>query len=399
MALLEVKGLVKIYGRRRVVDGVDFEVSAGEVVGLLGPNGAGKTTSFRMTTGQISPYAGKVLFNGNAVTRLPMYRRARLGMGYLSQETSVFRKLTVEQNILAILEILPKARSLGRRLTRAERWQRTNTVLEQFGLTHVRKNNAARLSGGEKRRLEIARCLVCEPLLILLDEPFTGIDPITIADIRQIVLQLRNQGIGILLTDHNVREALKITDRSYLIKGGKVRTHGSPRQILHDPIAINEYLGQHFHDDILDGPPPRDATPAAAENIAPIAPAPPPARPAAAAPARAPASKAPPAEPRPARPEPRRLPTVKAEDVLALVEGLKGSHREEAADYLLRLGESAIPGLLAALERRDVELRRQAHEVLQVLCKTPIAFDPYAPEAMRRQQLAALRQRWERKAS
>src|SRR5437588_2069667 len=177
-----------------------------------------------------------------------MYKHARLGMGYLSQETSVFRKLTVEQNILAILELTPALRSLGRKPTRQERWDRTEAVLAQFGLTRVRKNLAARLSGGEKRRLEIARCLVCEPLLILLDEPFTGIDPKTIADIQQIVRDLRNQGIGMLLTDHNVREALKITDRSYLLKDGTVRTHGSPEEIVNDPIAINEYLGKTFND-------------------------------------------------------------------------------------------------------------------------------------------------------
>src|SRR5919199_514148 len=156
MAILEVRGLVKYYGRRKVVDGVNFDVDIGEVVGLLGPNGAGKTTSFRMTTGQITPNEGTVLFNGQDVTQLPMYRRARLGMGYLSQETSVFRKLTVEQNIVAILEAIPVCRSLGRRLTRAERHEKCDRVLEQFGLEHVRKNNAARLSGGEKRRLEIA---------------------------------------------------------------------------------------------------------------------------------------------------------------------------------------------------------------------------------------------------
>src|SRR5262249_7566648 len=204
MALLEVRGLVKNYGRRRVVDGVSFEVNGGEVVGLLGPNGAGKTTSFRMTTGQITPQAGQVFFNGHDVTQLPMYKRARLGMGYLSQETSVFRKLTVEQNILAILEIMPEMRTLNRRLTKAERHQRAERVLDRFGLVKVRYNPAARLSGGENRRLEIARCLVCDPLLILLDEPFTGIDPKTIGDIQQIVRELRAQGIGILLTDHNV---------------------------------------------------------------------------------------------------------------------------------------------------------------------------------------------------
>src|SRR5437667_1723043 len=249
MPLLEVRGLVKYYGRRKVVAGVDFEVEAGEVVGLLGPNGAGKTTSFRMTTGQITPNDGRVTFNGHDVTPLPMFRRARLGMGYLTQETSVFRKLTAEQNILAILEAMPSCRSLGRKLTSKERHQRTDEVLEQFGLTRVRKNNAARLSGGEKRRLEIARCLVCEPLLILLDEPFTGIDPKTIGDIQQIVRDLCKQGISILLTDHNVRETLKITERSYLIKDGKVRTHGTPQQIIHDPIAISEYLGNSFSDD------------------------------------------------------------------------------------------------------------------------------------------------------
>src|SRR5438128_5455696 len=273
MPILEVRGLVKYYGRRKVVDGVDFDVDAGEVVGLLGPNGAGKTTSFRMTTGQITPQGGEVQFNGQDVTHLPMYRRARLGMGYLSQETSVFRKLTVEQNILAILEAMPICRSLGRSLKRRERWQRTDAILERFGLNRVRKNNAARLSGGEKRRLEIARCLVCEPLLILLDEPFTGIDPKTIADIQEIVRDLRNQGIAILLTDHNVREALKITDRSYLIKDGTVRTRGTPLEIINDPIAIKEYLGTGFNDNTF-GEPAAAATQAEAHPEPGLAPAP-----------------------------------------------------------------------------------------------------------------------------
>src|SRR5262245_33697425 len=197
MPILQVRGLVKYYGRRKVVDQVDYDVDVGEVVGLLGPNGAGKTTSFRMTTGQISPNEGTVLFHGKDVSQLPMYMRARLGMGYLSQEKSVFRKLSVEQNILAVLEMQPFFRSLGRKLTRAERYEKMETVLAKFGLTHLKKNNAARLSGGECRRLEIARCLVCDPLLILMDEPFTGIDPQTIADIQQIIRDLRNQGIGI----------------------------------------------------------------------------------------------------------------------------------------------------------------------------------------------------------
>src|SRR5438132_9626439 len=192
MPLLEVRGLVKYFGRRRVVNGVSFEVNAGEVVGLLGPNGAGKTTSFRMATGQIAPNDGRVVFNGEDVTELPMYQRARRGMGYLSQEPSVFRKLSVEKNLLAILEALPKSRSLGRALTRSERWERTNSALARFKLEHVRGNTAARCSGGEKRRLEIARCLVCEPLLILLDEPFAAVDPITKEDLRHNIRDLAN---------------------------------------------------------------------------------------------------------------------------------------------------------------------------------------------------------------
>ena len=371
MPILEVRGLVKSYGRRRVVDGVSFDVEAGEVVGLLGPNGAGKTTSFRMTTGQITPEDGEVLFNGQDVSRLPMYKRARLGMGYLSQETSVFRKLTVEQNILAILEVMPFLRSLGRRLTHKERWEKTDAVLEQFGLTRVRKNIAARLSGGEKRRLEIARCLVCEPLLILLDEPFTGIDPITIADIRQIINDLRNQGIGMLLTDHNVREALKITDRSYLIKDGKVRTQGSPQQIIRDPIAINEYLGTGFNDDGLGGSPqpahvpqPRDEATRGAASAA----------------------------------EPAVHLVLEQEKIHRLIERLKAPDNAAASAELVQRGPAALPALLEALERRDVEMRRQAHQVVQAIVNGPIPFDPYAPEALRRQQLEQLRDVFTRKA-
>jgi lipopolysaccharide export system ATP-binding protein len=361
MAILEVRGLIKFYGRRKVVDGVDFDVDAGEVVGLLGPNGAGKTTSFRMTTGQITPNDGLVRFDGQDVTQLPMYRRARLGMGYLSQETSVFRKLTVEQNILAILEAMPVCRSLGRSLTRKERWERTDSVLEQFGLVRVRKNNAARLSGGEKRRLEIARCLVCEPLLILLDEPFTGIDPKTIADIQQIVLDLRRQGIGILLTDHNVREALKITSRSYLIKDGKVRTHGTPQQIIHDPIAISEYLGASFNDNSLTAPETTTAPEPAPEQAVHL--------------------------------------VLEQEKIHRLIERLKAPDHSSATADLQRHGLAAVPSLLEALERRDVELRRQAYQVLQSILKGPVLFDPYAPEAQRRQQITDLREKIDRKAS
>jgi lipopolysaccharide export system ATP-binding protein len=363
MPILEVHNLEKYYGRRKVVDGVSFEVNTGEVVGLLGPNGAGKTTSFRMTTGQLEGSGGKVWFNGEDVTSLKMYQRARRGMGYLPQETSVFRKLTVEQNILAILEALPVCRSLGRALKRHERWQRTDEILAHFGLSRLRKNNAARLSGGERRRLEIARCLVCEPMLILLDEPFTGIDPITIADIRQIVLDLRRQGIAVLLTDHNVREALKITDRSYLIKDGKVRTHGTPQQLIRDPIAISEYLGTSFSDDTL-GPGPATA----------------------------------PVAPPPAPPEQVVHLVLEQEKVHRLIERLKTSESAEAAGELIRLGSEAVPELLEALGRRDVELRRQAFAVLQQIAGGVAVFDPYAPEAQRRQQLADLREKLDRKA-
>ena len=359
MPILEVKGVMKYYGRRKVVDGVDFEVNVGEVVGLLGPNGAGKTTTFRMTTGQIAPYDGQVWFNGHDVTTLPMYLRARLGMGYLPQDPSVFRALTVEQNILAVLELVPHCRSLGRRMTRAERYQRTDEVLAQFGLNKVRKNSAARLSGGEKRRLEIARCLVCEPLLILLDEPFTGIDPKTIADIQQIVLDLRRQGIGILVTDHNVREALKITDRSYIIKDGKVQTQGTPQQIVHDSIAITEYLGSSFSDN----------------NIGPNN-------------AAAPAAKP---------PEQVVHLVLEQEKIHRLIEKLKTPEGAEAASGLIEYGHEALPALVEALARRDVEMRRLAFAVMQNITDGAV-FDPYAPEVQRRQQIADLRDRFERKA-
>ena len=360
MPILEVKGLVKYYRRRgKVVDGVCFDVEPGEVVGLLGPNGAGKTTSFRMATGQISPDDGIVFFNGEDVTGLEMYRRARLGMGYLSQETSVFRKLTVEQNILAILEAMPRNRILGRKLTRRERWDRTDRVLEQFGLLQVRKSVANRLSGGEKRRLEIARCLVCDPLLILLDEPFTGIDPPTITDIRHIVQDLRQQGIGILVTDHQAREILKITDRIYIIKDGKVVTHGTPQQIVQDPVAISEYLGTDF-DDGLFGAPGGQA----------------PARP----------------------PETVVSEVVEQEKIHRLIEVLKTADAATAARELVLRGQAALPALLEALERRDVELRRQVFEVLQQILGCSVSFDPYAPESLRRHQLLLLREHLERKA-
>jgi lipopolysaccharide export system ATP-binding protein len=361
MPILEAQGLVKFYGRRKVVDGVNYEVSLGEVVGLLGPNGAGKTTSFRMTTGQVTPNDGTVRFDDKDVTHLQMFQRARLGMGYLAQETSVFRKLTVEQNILAILEIMPSSRILKRRLTWAERHERTTKVLAKFGLSHLRKNNAARLSGGEKRRLEIARCLVCDPLLILLDEPFTGIDPQTIEDIQGIIRDLRKEGIGILITDHRVREILEVTDRSYLIKEGKVRCHGTPQELLNNPVARAEYFGNSFSAGAFVGgsiaPPPAPVAPPPAEVI--------------------------------------HL-AVEQDRVLQLIERLRGGDTQAVAELLER-GRLAVPALLEALERRDVELRRRAFEVLQRLLDGA-AFDPYAPEAQRRQQLAMLRERFERRA-
>src|SRR5438552_3312899 len=230
MAMLEARDLVKIYGRRRVVDGVSFEVDSGEIVGLLGPNGAGKTTSFRMTCGMIEADQGQVVLNGIDVTRWPMYRRAKEGgMGYLAQESSVFRKLTVEQNLLGVMELL--------NMDRATRRHRATELLEQFGIGKLKKSKAGTLSGGERRRLEIARCLVNDPEIILLDEPFTGIDTVTIESIQKIIRDLKARGISILITDHQVRETLQITDRSYVVVKGQVLVHGTPEQVINHPTA------------------------------------------------------------------------------------------------------------------------------------------------------------------
>ncbi len=237
MTTLEVKGLVKHYGRRRVVDGVSFSVRPGEIVGLLGPNGAGKTTSFRMVCGMIRPDAGSVLLGGQDVTRWPMYRRAREGgMGYLAQESSVFRKLTVEQNLLAVMELLG--------FDRPTRLRRCDELLEQFDIASLRRSLAMSLSGGERRRLEIARALVSNPKLILLDEPFTGIDPVTVASIQELIRRLRSVGISILITDHQVRETLQITDRSYVIRGGRVICDGPPQVVVAHPEARRYYFGE-----------------------------------------------------------------------------------------------------------------------------------------------------------
>ncbi len=238
MVMLEAKGLVKIYGRRRVVDGVNFQVGTGEIVGLLGPNGAGKTTSFRMTCGLVEPNAGRVMLNENDVTALPMYQRAQQGMGYLAQESSVFRKLSVENNLLGMMEMLG--------FDRKQRKHRCAELLEQFDITRLKKSRADSLSGGERRRLEIARCLVSNPKIILLDEPFTGIDPVTIISIQQIIRDLRERGISILITDHQVRETLQITNRSYVIRAGSVLCHGSPDEVLANPEARKYYFGDEM---------------------------------------------------------------------------------------------------------------------------------------------------------
>lgn len=237
MPLLQVTGLVKNFGRRRVVDGVDFIVDAGEIVGLLGPNGAGKTTSFRMTCGLVEPDAGRVELGGLDVTNWPMFLRARDGgMGYLAQEQSVFRKLTVEQNLLAVMEMLGMDRTTRRKLC--------EHLLDQFDIQRIRKSKAMYISGGEKRRLEIARSLISNPKIILLDEPFTGIDPVTINSIQKIIRRLRDDGIAILITDHRERETLAITDRSYVIRSGKVLCHGSAEEVLNNPDAKKYYFGE-----------------------------------------------------------------------------------------------------------------------------------------------------------
>lgn len=237
MPLLTAQGLVKTYGRRRVVDGVDFEVDRGEIVGLLGPNGAGKTTSFRITCGMIEPDAGQITLAGVDVTRWPMYRRARDGgMGYLAQEQSVFRKLTVEQNLTSVMELLGVDSRTRRR--------RAEELMEQFDIARIRKSQAMVISGGEKRRLEIARCLISHPKIILLDEPFTGIDPVTINSIQDIIRKLRDDdGIAILITDHRERETLAITDRSYVIRHGKVLCSGTADEVLNHPEARKYYFG------------------------------------------------------------------------------------------------------------------------------------------------------------
>ena len=254
MSLLEVRNLRKSYNRREVVCGVNFEVNPGEIVGLLGQNGAGKTTSFRMTIGMIPRDGGQIMLKGEDVGALPMYQRARRGMGYLSQEPSVFQRLSVEQNILAILETL--------HLDRSERKARLGTLLNRLSLTPLAKAKAFTLSGGERRRLEITRALVTNPKLILLDEPFSGVDPIAVNEIQEIILHLRETGIGILLTDHNVYDTLSVTDRSYIIAAGKIEALGTPKELLDNPRARELYLGDRLHEDHIKRDPSRKDAPA-----------------------------------------------------------------------------------------------------------------------------------------
>ncbi len=414
MPLLKATQLVKYYGSRKVVDGVSYDVNPGEVVGLLGPNGAGKTTSFRMTTGQINPNDGQVFFNGEEITHQPMFRRARLGMGYLSQEPSIFRKLTVEQNLMAILEALPKSRTLGRRLTKSERWERTEEALARFHLTEVRHNNSARCSGGEKRRLEIARCLVCEPLLILLDEPLAAVDPLTKEDIRHNIRDLANQGIGILLTDHDVREVLKIADRAYLIIGGRVVAHGTPEELKRNKIAIDGYLGDTFEDEGysrqnqsgngIRSKPKAYESPATIkprsfkvdipepEAIIPLSSVESPSFPSIALADRGTKQQT------PARStylgSTQQL--LDYEKMRRWVEQLQDRERMTTAwSELKSRGQDAVPVLIEALERRELDLRHLALRLLETITGEKLNFQSDAAEDVRLRQIAQLRAKFD----
>ena len=236
---IETRGLIKDYGKRRVVNKVDVHVSAGEIVGLLGPNGAGKTTTFYMVVGLVPATEGKVFLNDDDLTDLAMYRRARLGIGYLPQEASVFRKMTVEQNIRAIAETMP--------FSKAQREDCVEQHLEDLGLAHLAEQKAYTLSGGERRRLEISRALVTNPKFILMDEPFSGVDPISVNEVQKIIVQLKEKGIGVLITDHNVRETLAIVDRAYLLHEGAILAEGSSEFLINDPGSREFYLGENFN--------------------------------------------------------------------------------------------------------------------------------------------------------
>lgn len=236
---IKAEKLIKIYRKRRVVDEVSLDINQGEVVGLLGPNGAGKTTTFYIVVGLINPDKGKVSFNGKEITKMPMYQRSRMGLGYLAQEPSIFRKLTVEENILLILE------SLG--FKRDKQRERCYSLLDELEIAHLADYKGYMLSGGERRRVEIARTLASSPSFMLLDEPFTGVDPIAVYDIQEIIRYLKEKGLGILVTDHNVRETLKITDRAYIMHNGKILTSGTPQQVANCEITRKIYLGERFN--------------------------------------------------------------------------------------------------------------------------------------------------------
>ncbi len=235
---LEVREIEKCFGRKQAVDGVSFSLNTGETVGLLGPNGAGKTTTFKMTIGILSPDKGSILLKGEDITAAPMYRRARMGIGYLSQEPAVFSRMTVRDNLVSILETMSLAKS--------EISSRLEKHLSELNISHLADSYASTLSGGERRRLEIARALLCEPSVLFLDEPFAGVDPISVSEIQDIISDLKKKNIGILITDHNVQETLAITDRAYIIQSGKILTCGTPREIVEDPVVKKAYLGDKF---------------------------------------------------------------------------------------------------------------------------------------------------------
>ena len=236
--VLRTEGLVKRYGKRTVVNNVSFDVKQGEIVGLLGPNGAGKTTSFYMTTGLVVPNGGRIFLNDEEITKYPVYKRARAGIGYLAQEASVFRKLSVEDNIASVLELTGKPKEYQK--------EKLESLIQEFRLQKVRKNLGDRLSGGERRRTEIARCLAIDPKFIMLDEPFAGVDPIAVEDIQYIVWKLKDKNIGILITDHHVQETLSITDRAYLLFEGRILFEGTPEVLAENPIVREKYLGRDF---------------------------------------------------------------------------------------------------------------------------------------------------------
>jgi len=235
---LFAENLIKAYKGKQVVKGISVEVNQGEIVGLLGPNGAGKTTSFYMIVGLIKPNGGKIFLDNQDITKFPMYKRAQYGIGYLAQEASVFRKLSIEDNIMSVLELT--------KLNKKERVEKMESLIEEFGLGHIRKNRGDLLSGGERRRTEIARALATDPHFILLDEPFAGVDPVAVEDIQRIVAQLKNKNIGILITDHNVQETLAITDRTYLMFEGSILKHGVPQELAEDEMVRKVYLGKNF---------------------------------------------------------------------------------------------------------------------------------------------------------